>query len=305
VKVLIICFSQTGNTRKVAVEIVTGLEEAGDHCEIVDLKNIDPGSFSRYDLIGLGCPVFYYREPFHVSDFIEALPDQNGRQWFVFCSHGSVLGVTLHSMTESLQARRAKVIGSHHTYADGTIPYYPYPTVTTGHPDEQDLAEARAFGRKIGQCSKSVAQGDESCIAPPPPVTEEWVKGEIQMLTREFLGQVMPKLYINQERCSQCGECEDGCPVAGIEVSADPPRIQEPCILCLNCVKICPACAIETDWSVFVPVVPVQYAKYVKALNDAEARGEFRWRVDPESIDFEDPLYKQRLRALDQEKLTP
>jgi uncharacterized Fe-S center protein len=85
----------------------------------------------------------------------------------------------------------------------------------------------------------------------------------------------------------------DGCPVDGIEVSADPARIQEPCILCLNCVKICPTCAIETDWSLFVPIVPEQYAKYKKALNDAEVRGEFRW------INYEDPPYKQRLRELD------
>lgn len=301
-KVLIICFSQTGNTRKAAEEIMTGIVEAGDHCEIVDLKGIDPESFSRYDLIGLGCPVFYYREPFNVGDFIEALPDQNGRQWFIFCSHGSVLGLTLHSMTEKLLARGAKVIGSHHTYADGTIPYYPYPTVTTGHPDEQDLAEARSFGRKIGQCSKSVTQGDESCIVPPPPVTEDWVEEEAQRLSRDFLTQIHPKLTINQERCTLCGECEDSCPVDGIGVSADPPRIQEPCILCLNCVKICPTCAIETDWSLFVPIVPEQYAKYIKALNDAEARGEFRWRLDPESINYEDPLYQQRLRGLDPQK---
>lgn len=301
-KVLIICFSQTGNTLKAAREIETGIKEAGNHCEIVGLKGIDPGLFSRYDLIGLGCPVFYYREPFNVSDFIEALPDQNGRQWFIFCSHGSVLGLTLHSMTEKLRARGAKVIGSHHTYADGTIPYYPYPTVTTGHPDDKDLAEARDFGKKISQCSKRIAQGDESCIAPTPPVTEEWVMDEIKMLTREFLGQIMPKLSINEERCTLCGVCEEGCPVNGIEVSADPPRIQDPCILCLNCVKICPTCAIETDWSNLVSIAPAQYAKYIKALNDAEARGEFRWLVDPESINYEAPLYKQRLRGLDLKK---
>jgi len=297
-KVLIICFSQTGNTRKIAAEIAAGIEEAGDHCEVVALKDVNPGLFSRYDLIGLGCPVFYYREPFHVSDFIEALSDQNGRPWFLFCSHGSVLGLTLHSMTEKLQRRGARIIGSHHTYADATIPFYPYPTVTTGHPDEQDLTEARAFGRKIARCTRSVARGEEGYTTPPPPIPEDWVKAEARALTREFMTRVMPRLSIDQERCTRCGECEEGCPVGGIEISADPPRIQDPCIFCWNCAKICPTCAIEADWTALEGIVRNQYAKYIKALKDAEARGEFRWHVDPDSMNYEDPLYKQRLRQM-------
>lgn len=297
-KTLIICFSQTGNTRKVAEEIGNGITETAGPCHIVSLDELDPHSLADYDLVGLGCPVFYYREPVNVSKFIEGLPDLIGKQWFVFCSHGSVLGLTLLSMTEGLEKKGITVIGSHHTYADGSLPFYPYPTLTTGHPDTHDLQAARDFGKAIARCSKAVAGGDTSCITKPAPVTEPWAPDEAALLTIEFMDQVMPRLSINTEKCIHCGECQEACPVNGIDVNADPPRIQTPCIYCWYCAKTCPACAIEADWSMLVDMAPDNYARYIKALEDAEARGEFRWLINPDTMNYSDPLYKQREREV-------
>jgi len=63
-------------------------------------------------------------------------------------------------------------------------------------------------------------------------------------------------------------------------------------------VKIRPTAAIEADWDRLVSMSPDNYALYCEALNEAEHRGEFRWLVDPESIDCDDPLYKQRERKI-------
>jgi len=295
-KTLIICFSQTGNTRKVAESIREGVNEVADSCDLVSLSEVGQDMMADYDLIGLGCPVFYYREPFNVRDFIEGLPELKDRHWFVFCSHGSVLGLSLISMTERLEAKGAMVIGSHHTYADATLPFYPHPTVTTGHPDARDLQDSRDFGKAIAECSLAVAGGDTACISKPAPLTEDWVPDEAAMLTPQFMAKVMPRLSINTETCTECGECRDACPVNGIDIEADPPRIQAPCIYCWNCAKICPTCSIEADWSKLANIAPSQYARYIQALKDAEARGEFRWLIDPDSINYEDPLYKQLKR---------
>jgi flavodoxin/NAD-dependent dihydropyrimidine dehydrogenase PreA subunit len=301
-KTLIICFSQTGNTLKVAECIQDGIQEVTDSCELKKLEEVNKDELSNYDLVGLGCPVFYFREPFHVSDFIEGLPDLKGKQWFVFCSHGSVLGLTLISLAERLEEKGILVIGSHHTYADGTLPFYPYPTVTTGHPDDKDLEEARVFGKSIAQCSLAVAKGDTGCIVKPAPVTEDWVPQEAAMLTREFMDQAMPRLSIDDDKCTMCGECQDVCPVQGIDIEAEPRRIQDPCIYCWYCAKLCPTCAIETDWSMLVSMAPANYERYIQALKDAEARGEFRWLVDPDTMNYDDPLFKQKLREVEEEE---
>lgn len=297
-KAAVIYFSQTGNTQKVAGKIRDGILEKIGRCDLFEMAAVDVNALAEYDLVGLGCPVFYFKEPFNVREFLEALPLQHNKHWFVFCSHGAVMGETLISMADGLEGKGAIVIGSHHTYADITVPFYPRPTLTSGHPDDQDLKEAFEFGKKVIRCSKAVSSGDLGCISKPAPIPEDWAINEAALLTRSFLSQVMPVLSINQETCVQCGECQNDCPVRGIDIESDPPRIQKPCIYCFHCASICPTCAIEADWSALDNMAPVNYARYRKALDAAEGRREFRWLIDPDAVDCSDPLHKQRERDL-------
>jgi flavodoxin/ferredoxin len=297
-KTAIVCFSQTGNTRKVAEKIRDGILKNAGQCDLVRIEEVDGSALTGYDLLGLGCPVFYCKEPFNVRDFMEGLPQQKNKHWFVFCTHGAVMGQTLLSMTECLEKKGASVIGSHHTYADITVPFYPKHTLTSGHPDDQDLKEAFEFGKAIIRCSKAVSDGDTATVIRPSPAPESWAQNEAKMLTREILSKVIPRLSINLETCVQCGECQDSCPVNGIDIESRPPRIQEPCIYCLHCASTCPTCSIEADWSQLVKMAPKNYARYKKALNDAKDRGEFRWLIDPETVDCSYPLHKQREREI-------
>jgi len=296
-KALIVCFSQTGNTRTVAERIRDGIAGFTGQCDLMDLADVDMASLADYDLVGLGCPVFYYQEPFNVRDFMETLPELPERHWFLFCTHGSVIGNTFPFMAERLQKKGIVVIGYHDTYADATLPFYPYPTLTTGHPDAQDLEEALEFGTTIAERSQRIAEGDSSLIPALRAVPEEWAR-TAGMLTPEFMDQMMPKLRIDMEKCILCHECEDKCPANGIDVESDPPRIQQPCVYCWYCAKACPTLAIEADWDMLVTMAPANYAEYRKALDEAAARGEFRWLIDPDSLDFDDPLYKQREREI-------
>ncbi len=297
-RTIIICFSLTGNTKTVAGNIRDGILEEIDQCDLIDMNKVNITALTEYDLVGLGCPAFYYKEPFNVRDFMERLPQQNNKPWFVFCTHAAAMGQTLLSMTECLEKQGASVIGSHHTYADLTVPFYPKHTLTSGHPDEQDLQEAFDFGKNIVICSKAVSEGDTTCVTRPLPALEDWAQNEANMLTHELLSQVMPHFSFNLETCLQCGECQDSCPVNGIDIDSDPPRIQEPCIFCMHCVSICPTCSIEADWSKLDTMAPANYARYREALNAANDRGEFRWLIDPETVDCGYPLHKQREREI-------
>jgi flavodoxin/ferredoxin len=301
-KTLIICFSQTGNTRKIAECIYDGIIDAKSECSIIRLNDVEPTSLSDYELIGIGSPVFWYREPFNVQDFIEALPDQNGRHWFVFCTHGNIIGDFFPSVTNKLTKRGATVIGFHNTYANITVPFYPRPSYTSGHPDSYDFEQAKAFGRQIVDHSLKIYQHGEEVIPEPGPVSsEEWIQ-ESKILTKEAIKQFMPEFRINTETCIQCLECEENCPVQGIDIDTEPPRIQDPCIYCWRCVTICPTLSVEADWEPLVAIAPTNYARYKKELDKVAARGEFRWLIDPETIVFDDPLYKQRQREIKNKK---
>jgi len=284
-KTLIIYFSQTGYTKKAAERIRDGIVSAGGKCELVSLDKVNVRSLAGYDLVGLGCPVFYYQEPFHIRDFIDTLPELKGKSWFVFCSHGSVVGIALKSMAEHLRKKGVSVIGFF-------APFIPHPTTTTGHPDEIDLERARAFGREIVPSWERIAKGEPGLIPELPSVDEEWVKSA-EMFSFELVKNIMPQLTINRERCIGCGQCEDGCPVKGIDIESDPPRIQNPCIYCCYCVEVCPVMAIEGDFEMIASMNPGHYARLKVALDEAAARGEFRWLVDFDKIDYDDYMYKQ------------
>ncbi len=300
-RTLIILFSQTGHTAAIAACIRGGLRGAGANCTVVPLAEARAASLAAYDLVGLGCPVFYYQEPLNVRAFIESLPPLAGQAWFVFCTHGSIIGDTLPSLTRRLSGRGARVIAHHDAYADATLPFYPHPTYTSGHPDERDLEEARRFGAGLVDRCRRIAAGESSLIPAFEPVPEEWVKNAA-MFTPQFLARVFPPLIINPDRCSLCLECERGCPVGGIEVGAAPPRIQKPCIYCWRCVNLCPEAAIEADWEAQVKLAPRLYARYRYWLDVASRQGRFRWLMDPESIDFEDPHHRQRARQARERK---
>ena len=296
-KALLVVFSQTGNTLKLAKRIQDGITAEWGSCELLSLHEAQGMAFEGYDLVGLGCPAFFYKEPFNVADFIEGLPELKGKQWFVFASHGSEMGTTLVSMADKLKAKGIEVIGSTHVYADAFLPFYPHPTVTTGHPLEKDLDLACEFGKKMARNSVAIAAGQKDLIDPPVlTYAPDWSKKEAAVLSREVLARAMPKFSINQEKCVECGLCEELCPVDGIDISAEPPRIQEPCIYCFMCAKSCPECAIEADWSMLVQMAPANYARYLDTLNAAEARGEFQWMMDPKTLNFDDPMYIQQAR---------
>jgi hypothetical protein len=45
-------------------------------------------------------------------------------------------------------------------------------------------------------------------------------------------------------------------------------------------------------------MAPSNYSYFRQVLDKAAASGEFRWLIDPDSINFADPLYKQRERKI-------
>ncbi len=283
--VIVVYFSQTGNTEKIAEAIRDGIVSTGNRCDLQPIKEVNKSDLIHYDLIAIGCPTFYYREPLNVKGFIQALEPVDGNQAFIFCTHGSVMGNTLYYLNEELGLKGYAVVGSFDSYGSSSLQFYPEVMHTQGHPDSIEYEEARTFGSTICSISERVREGETS-LEPRFPLTDDtWWAEHSRILNPRVLRKVSPPLALNPDICTRCLECQERCPVGAIHIEQDPPVIQgEACIFCWFCEKVCPVGAIEADWNAIAQASRRNLWKYVEELRLAEKAGRFRPYCDYEKI---------------------
>jgi len=157
-RILVTYFSRTGNTRKVAEAIFD--EIPGDKV----LKPVDEvEDLSPYPCLFVGFPIQAHSVPYPVEVLLKRIPA--GRKVALFSTHGSVTGSQLSREAleyASILVAGAKLVGTfscrgkvsmealevlmrspeHEAWADMAAS-------AATHPDEHDLAEARAFTRWV------------------------------------------------------------------------------------------------------------------------------------------------------------
>ena len=167
-KSIVIYFSQTGNTEKVARAIRAGITQVTAQCDLQEIRDTNPLRLKEYDLIGFGAPVIGGC-PKNVLQFRSAPSAVRGRQarlHSLFARYGAP-GL----LSQSLSGARGP--GSHRHrfgdwYADCYLLHMPQPYVTAGHPDAIDLEEAEAFGREMAVRSMRIRAGETDLIPPAP-----------------------------------------------------------------------------------------------------------------------------------------
>ena len=106
----------------------------------------------------------------------------------------------------------------------------PETPVGAGRPDTNDLELAQTFGRKV----KDALAGFQSVDTIP----------EITVTGAFPYKETPPKVPVDfiavSDDCTQCGTCEEVCPVNAIDLKNDIEVNQETCIRCCACIKICP-----------------------------------------------------------------
>jgi len=246
-KTAIIYFSQTGNTEKVARAIARGLDEAGSFTQLTRLEEVSKVDLGQFDLISLGTPVFYYKEPFNVKDYIKGLPSLKGKFVFLFITTGGHPTNTLIRMAKLFEKKGATVIATFQAFGYDTYPPYIGQDRMKGHPTKRELKEAERFGRDLPGRLEKILSGDRSLL---PGFKREYGKFfRLSLILKPpIIGLILPKKTIIQEKCTRCGLCAEKCPVGNIELRPFP-EFGKKCIYCYLCERICPEEAIFCDWS--------------------------------------------------------
>lgn len=297
-KCCIVYYTQTGNTQAVAKRIQQGIMSVAGNCDLLEMRDTDPKRLYKYDLIGIGSPV-YWIEPRNVGDFVNGMWSVGGKHVFLFCTHGTIPERWHYSMYQKLVPKDVKVIGFDHWYADVYLPWHPDPYPTKGHPDEIDFAEAEAFGRQMAENSIRISNGETDLIPPAPPEPQQDPNDtpELRATIQDTIDD--PSVFkFHPELCRypKCRLCMDNCPTYSIDLSLDPPVWAANCQPhCCFCTLLCPTGALEID-----DYVADQAPKYYQTttifalpnLDRAAETGKFRRLVPVEEIGWDTYFYK-------------
>ena len=133
------------NTQKVATVMA---EELG--ADLVPVAQAQPGTLDGYDLAGFGSGIFFGKHHQTLMQFVETLPTGAGRRAFVFSTSGKG-GNGMHAaLKEELAGRGFSIVDEFSCKAwDSWGPLKLIGGINKGRPDEQDLAAAREFARRL------------------------------------------------------------------------------------------------------------------------------------------------------------
>jgi len=303
-KSIVIYYSMTGNTKKIAQGIQKGITQRTGQCDIVRLKDAKPEELEKYDLIGIGAPTYSSRVAPHFVDYVKNLPPNiKGKHAFFYCTHGVLPGRCVISGVKPLQELGLTVIGWKDWF--GACPFLPghaLPWITDGHPDAIDIAEAEAFGTAMVEHSRKISEGKTDCIPelPSPEAIDAFYGWGYQVDVDDLLSShKIPgsnfTRRINAGKCIGCGLCAEACFYNVIDASDTPAVITRPedCVNCGFCSGICPTGAMEGGDPIggfgmedAAPTADTGDNRFMKSADFLEATGRFRRLVREEDMDW-------------------
>ena len=258
IKSIVLYYSMTGNTKKIAQALQKGITKRTGQCDLVGLKDAKTKKLdlANYDLIGIGSPVYGSHVSPHYEDYVtKRLPlNMKGKHAFFYATHGTRPGRCILQGVEPLQKAGLTVIGWKDWFGGCTyLPGHAVPWITDGHPDAIDIAEAEAFGMAMAEHSWKVSRGWTERIPklPSPETIDEIYSGSqeeqiVEALSNQETPEFPPR-KINVEKCIGCGLCAQACYFEVIDASAKPAVVKrkEDCVHCMFCEGVCPVGAVE------------------------------------------------------------
>jgi flavodoxin/Pyruvate/2-oxoacid:ferredoxin oxidoreductase delta subunit len=256
-KSLVVYFSQGGTTTRVAKSIEGGLQAAGYRSHLHNIRDGPPPDPHGYDLIGIGFPVYYYRPPFNIIDYMNSLPNLSGLPTFIFLLHGTYRFDAGNHARLILARKGAREVGCFHCYgADFFVGYLKQGYLfSSEHPTAYELSQAESFGYEVAAHAIGKAY---------TRLKEDHSPSIIYRIERFFVNRWLVKHFysrtfaVNKKNCNMCGVCITLCPVGNIVKGKDGyPVWGSNCLLCLTCEMKCPKDTITSavDWLLFRPFI--------------------------------------------------
>jgi ferredoxin/flavodoxin len=248
-KTIIVFCSPGGSTRRVAETIQDGFNQRNAAVKLLDLAQMNDRIEGMASIqtanqpfcLFVGSPVYRDLAVEPIMRFIDKLPVFVNAYAVPFVTWGQACsGVALWQMAAALTKKGFAIVGAAKVLAVHTLMWRARNPAGKGHPDETDFQKIQELVANIYDRFQS---GNISALS------DDILDYQPALRAAEFKKKMKaPKLIVPKnvkaEICTQCGVCQERCPVSAVSLNPYP-QFDQNCIDCFNCIRLCPENAIE------------------------------------------------------------
>lgn len=154
-KALVIYYSESGNTKKMAQHVVEGIKKEGVEALIKDVKDASPEELLKFDAIIVGSPTYYGTMSAQIKKLLDESVRFHGKlEGKVGAAFSSSANIGGGNETTILDILNAMLI--HGMIVRGDSQGGHYGPVAIGSPDARAIKECLRLGSKVAKLTKQL-----------------------------------------------------------------------------------------------------------------------------------------------------
>ena len=237
-KVLLVYYTGTYNTRFLTDRLEAALRARGHEAERVEIRRGTPmRSAEGFDAVGFGYPIYGFNAPLPFWRYVKGMRLAPGQKFFIYKNSGETFAMNNASsrkLLRRMRGQKAAFAGEYHF----VMPY------NIHFPFERD------FVRELLQKDEKLLRvlvcdlerGTPAHIRSNPVYNFAAAAVSVQ----KFGGPINSFLYrADEDKCTLCGKCAKNCPEDNIRIEGGRVRFGHRCDMCMRCSFYCPQDAIR------------------------------------------------------------
>jgi ferredoxin/flavodoxin len=255
-KIPIIYFSSSGNTKYVARLIKNGLKFGRLESELISFNSIKNQylNFEEIEVFGIGAPIYAMTFTLNMREWIRNLPNaRNKVKFFLFDTNAGLPGPSIKQVKNILEQKNFEFIGALEVIVPTRDSVFELKIFKNVRWSRKKIDKIFQFGIRIARIitsGKGVLDWSNSTLF------GAIIRAYFQKLEKPLYKYVSRLIGYNHYECTNCKVCEKGCPTNAIVFDKKPVVNHKKCILCFRCLRNCPNNAL------FFKLLPK--AKYFK-----------------------------------------
>ncbi|MFX1379114.1 MAG: EFR1 family ferrodoxin [Promethearchaeota archaeon] len=243
-KIPIVYFSSSGNTKYVAKLIKNGLKLAKFEPELIpfnSLKN-ENLNFKEIEVLGIGAPIYAMTFALNMLEWVKNLPILKKRiKFFLFDTNAGLPGPSIKQIKIILEQKNYIFIGALEVTVPTRDSVFELNFFKHVKWPRNKIDKIIQFGIRLGVLIK----GESGVLDwSNPTFLGPIIRAYFQKLEKPLYRYASHLIAYNPRKCTKCKACEKGCPTNAIIFKVKPIIENKKCILCFRCLRNCPENAL-------------------------------------------------------------